>query len=979
MDTMEALGTAKQVQALSDRNAIPAARRTVGMTCYVVQSNLVYRLVGGIDNTNWIQDTFQLSQSLSNVVNQASNLYVGTFVGTATNMYLSNPTFNNLTGNVIHASQSIDSANTIQAQVFIGNLQGDATTADNLSSIGFPLTNIASPMIISNPASGKLNYSYNASALTNVQTAIASANNYGYGFQVQSTNQSVDPALTWSNANGFTKSITLQAGTSNLVSTAVITAPALWGSGSNLTQLDIRDATYFPAPANGWFPVWSNGAPVWSANGMGLTGGFSGSFTGMFTGGFQITSNSSPSAPLADIIAAHFIGAHIGDGSGLTNVSSATSSQSATNLFTIYADIFHNPTLKWIANNSGTATAFLDANTNLEISAEIIAPFFSGDGSLLINLPGGQITGTVAPSHMGTNAIVVAGTNITVQTNFSGSVLTYTVNGSAGATGWSLTGNAGTTGANFLGTLDGQPLTFKVNSTIYGAIDSLGDINFGSGHSVGSPTTTAPNVISGGYQSSIINGTPGGNTISGGKVNLIFASGGYDTISGGLNNTMNGTVLGGSISGGQGNTISSVANYATIAGGYSNVISGSNSWAGGSQVNITNNGAFSWADAQNAKYFSPTDNTFSVRAQNGVVFNVGSTATKVATDGTFSGNGSELTNLSLASLTNPAAPANGWTVVWSNGVPVWSLNGGSLTNVGAASYWLTTGNSGIGSSAFVGTTDTNALKLEVNSTLVGYLDKNGSIQFGQSHNVSGVNNAVSGGQSNYISGTAANVIAGGTNNSIGGLTVASAISGGAWNTITNSASQIRGSVIAGGISNTVSGDFSLAAGFNATVTNKGAFAWADSQTANFATTNDNSFNVRASGGVQFKTSGATVSSDGLWTGDGSGLTNLNYFYTTNAIPGLVLSFKKSYFTNLTSDITLGSFANVSASGFESLVLMVTVPAGSDHKVTMPANVIGPPNSGVPPVFWCTNGQLTQIVVNHYAQQLTNAFKIDTAP
>jgi hypothetical protein len=53
----------------------------------------------------------------------------------------------------------------------------------------------------------------------------------------------------------------------------------------------------------------------------------------------------------------------------------------------------------------------------------------------------------------------------------------------------------------------------------------------------------------------------------------------------------------------------------------------------------------------------------------------------------------------------------------------------------------------------------------------------------------------------------------------------------------------------GGALNTASGNYSFAAGRNAKATNQGAFVWADSQTGNFSSTNSNSFNVRASGGL----------------------------------------------------------------------------------------------------------------------------------
>ncbi len=49
-----------------------------------------------------------------------------------------------------------------------------------------------------------------------------------------------------------------------------------------------------------------------------------------------------------------------------------------------------------------------------------------------------------------------------------------------GSNGWNLTGNAGTdTAVNFVGTIDGQPLLFKVNNAVSGKIDFAGNTAFG--------------------------------------------------------------------------------------------------------------------------------------------------------------------------------------------------------------------------------------------------------------------------------------------------------------------------------------------------------------------------------------------------------------------------------------------------------------------------------------------------------------------
>ena len=67
------------------------------------------------------------------------------------------------------------------------------------------------------------------------------------------------------------------------------------------------------------------------------------------------------------------------------------------------------------------------------------------------------------------------------------------------------------------------------------------------------------------------------------------------------------------------------------------------------------------------------------------------------------------------------------------------------------------------------------------------------------------------------------------------------------------------STVPGGASNTADGDKSLAAGYRAQADHDGAFVWADSTEADFASTADDQFNVRADGGTRiFSNSGATT-------------------------------------------------------------------------------------------------------------------------
>ncbi len=90
------------------------------------------------------------------------------------------------------------------------------------------------------------------------------------------------------------------------------------------------------------------------------------------------------------------------------------------------------------------------------------------------------------------------------------------------------------------------------------------------------------------------------------------------------------------------------------------------------------------------------------------------------------------------------------------------------------------------------------------------------------------------------------VIGGGWGNmAVGG---SSTISGGANNTTSGTFATIPG-----GSNNMAAGDFSFAAGHRAEALHQGSFVWADSSDADFASTGNNQFLVRANGGVGINT------------------------------------------------------------------------------------------------------------------------------
>jgi hypothetical protein len=128
----------------------------------------------------------------------------------------------------------------------------------------------------------------------------------------------------------------------------------------------------------------------------------------------------------------------------------------------------------------------------------------------------------------------------------------------------------------------------------------------------------------------------------------------------------------------------------------------------------------------------------------------------------------------------------------------------------------------------------------------------------------------------------------------------------------------------GGALNTASGNYSFAAGRNAKATNQGAFVWADSQTGNFSSTNSNSFNVRASGGLilDLATTGIVFRSgvDQTRTNLGLGATWLTNNNSASAAAALGQQLSTPIFLRTSSRDTSSNNAGgiVSALSFDGL-------------------------------------------------------------
>jgi len=201
-------------------------------------------------------------------------------------------------------------------------------------------------------------------------------------------------------------------------------------------------------------------------------------------------------------------------------------------------------------------------------------------------------------------------------------------------------------------------------------------------------------------------------------------------------------------------------------------------------------------------------------------------------------------------------------------------------------YWSITGNSGITSSNFLGTTDGQPLELRVNNARALRLEPNPTspnLVAGVASNsvVAGVMGAAIGGggasdHPNLVTGDYGTV-GGGRGNVAGDLSGPNAnasfatVSGGEGNVAAGNHAAVGGgqgngayggyATVPGGLDNVAIGSYSLAAGRRAGADHDGAFVWGDSTDARIGSSANDQFVVRANGGIWF----GAVSADAIPT------------------------------------------------------------------------------------------------------------------
>lgn len=349
------------------------------------------------------------------------------------------------------------------------------------------------------------------------------------------------------------------------------------------------------------------------------------------------------------------------------------------------------------------------------------------------------------------------------------------------------------------------------------------------------------------------------SAIGGGDKNVIGSGSQQSVIAGGTGNIIEGGTWRGTIGGGWTNAIRPGSTDATIGGGQRNTVSPGAEAAfigGGSQNTVS------------GKYSTVSGGLANQATALGATVGGGASNRATAVGATVSGGGVALT----PGFYKPnEARADGSTI--AGGIDnIIETNALGAVIVGGAQHRIKTG----ANNAFIGGGGENQILEQAERATISGGEENiisnrssyAAIGGGQQNAIgeNATNAIISGGQINSIGSSAIGAsIGGGGENSIGFGAVQATIGGGTMNTMGQYAYW---STVGGGYSNTIgnsaywstipggrqnrigtSADYAFAAGRRAQANHDGTFVWADHTDADFASSANDQFLVRASGGV----------------------------------------------------------------------------------------------------------------------------------
>jgi hypothetical protein len=274
--------------------------------------------------------------------------------------------------------------------------------------------------------------------------------------------------------------------------------------------------------------------------------------------------------------------------------------------------------------------------------------------------------------------------------------------------------------------------------------------------------------------------------------------------------------------------------------GQSTTAAGFNSLAAGTLARANHDGSFVWADYNYVDFASTATNQFLIRAAGGVGINTNNpNGAALAVNGNVTVNGTIGTtgNQPLELKVNNQRALR---LEPTPNLDTVNVIGGSSRNfVTAGVRGATIGGGGTGAGGNGPSDSPQPNRVESNY---------GTVSGGTGNTVesSARYGTIGGGEENTIETSAGDAtIGGGYRNKTQTGAIGSIISGGANNTILPGGHY---GTISGGLENSAT-NFAFAAGRRAKANHTGAFVWADSTSADFASTANNQFLIRASGGV----------------------------------------------------------------------------------------------------------------------------------
>ena len=483
-----------------------------------------------------------------------------------------------------------------------------------------------------------------------------------------------------------------------------------------------------------------------------------------------------------------------------------------------------------------------------------IAGMINGNGGGLTNLNAAQLAGGLTiQNNMNGAPNVIEGAAV----NYVAAGVVGATIGGGGATNYgasavtnSVAADFGTVGGGGNNTIQASARDAAIGGGYYNTIQAVArDATIGGGWDNTIQTNAEDAAIGGGYHNTIQTNAQDA-AIGGGFDNTIQTNAQGATIGGGEDNTVQVSANDATIGGGENNTIQANGKLGTIPGG--NLNSATNyAFAAGNRAKANNTGAFVWADSQSADFASTGGDQFLIRAQGGMGVNKNNPATALDVNGTvtatsFSGSGAGLTGLNAATLTGGLTIQNN-----ASGAPN-VIEGSSVNYIAADVVGATIG--GGGTTNYYGLSFTNSVAADFGTVSGGLgntiqTSASDSIIGGGLGNIIQTNANVStigGGYINTIQTSASDsTIAGGQDNTIQNNATYAAIGGGYLNVIQSNAQY---ATIPGGYLNSAT-NFAFAAGNRAKAKNTGAFVWADSQAADFASSGSDQFLIRAQGGM----------------------------------------------------------------------------------------------------------------------------------